>query len=65
MNENHIRQVTFPENVESGPTAIGEILPAVLARFGLDWDEPWDEVAPAVEMALEGLVPESWALVEA
>ena len=41
---------------ESGPIAIGEIMPAVLARYGLAWDQPWEEVPPAVEVGPGALV---------
>ena len=45
---------------KSGPIAIGEIMPAVLARYGLAGDDSGDDVPRAVEWP-----PMAGVLVEA
>ncbi len=57
MNSTDPQEPDARVGADSGPTAIGEIMPAVLARYGLARDEPWQDedrwgdLVPAAEVA--------------
>ncbi len=51
MNPNDTWQSEGRDGPESGPIAIGEIMPAVLARYGLTQERRWEDAGPGAELA--------------